>query len=59
MHIRAISRVAPERAVNIEQVFDLVIQLVNVITALESLLGFDVCETVALLKNNDTTSCGM
>lgn len=59
MHIRSISRCAPERAVNIEQIFDLIIQAVNTITALESIFGFDTCETLAALKNNDPSGCNM
>lgn len=60
MHIRPVTRVAPEQAVNIEQVFDLIIQFVNVVTALESLFGFNVeCITAALKGNPLPDGCQM
>jgi len=50
MHIRRISREAPQQAANIEQIFDVIIQFVNVLTALEGLLGFDIAEIVQMFK---------
>ncbi len=52
MHIRSITKAAPEQAVNIEQVLDLIIQVVNVIVALEGLLGFSFAEIVDQFKGD-------
>lgn len=54
MHIRRITKGSPAKAVNVEQVLDLIIQVVNVIVALEGLLGFSVAEVLAQFKGEPT-----
>lgn len=42
MHIRRVSRVRPMAAYNIEAILDIILQFINVIEAIERLLGVDV-----------------
>lgn len=41
MHIRRVSRVRPMAAYNIEAILDIILQFINVIEAIERLLGVD------------------
>lgn len=42
MHIKTLTKVAPEKAFNIELILDLFLQAINLIEALERLLGIDI-----------------
>ena len=59
MHIRAVSRVKPQMAYNIQQFLDIALQLINVLEAIERLLPntFNVQQIVSNFKGmNNTTA---
>ncbi len=41
MHIRKVSKVRPVAAYNIEAILDIILQFINVIEAIERVLGLD------------------
>jgi hypothetical protein len=52
MHLRTITRVKPKFASNVEQILDIILQVINVISAAARLVGID---TTALFQKNATT----
>jgi len=52
MHIRTVTRVKPQSASNVEQILDIILQVINVISAAARLVGID---TTNLFNKNTTT----
>ena len=46
MHLRAITKTKVASASSIEVILDILLQAINVVSALERLLGFDISEKV-------------
>jgi len=57
MHIRTMSRVQPQKAYNIQQVLDIVLQFINVLEAVQRLVPdtFNVQHIVNNLKGVNST----
>ena len=52
MHIRTVTRVKPQAASNVEQILDIILQVINVISAAARLVGID---TTTWFTKNATT----
>ena len=46
MHVRSVSKIRPVEAQNIEAILDIILQIINVVEALQRVFGFDIGQII-------------